>query len=288
MWHEKENVFCVAIAFVMTPMRSQAAEADTHYFCDENGTRVEMPEEVVNVEAGMTIWNGSEKDAWIVVSKDVTLSARVEVQGDVVLILSDDATLTATKGIHVSGDNSLTIYGQAQSDGKLYIKGCTEYQAAIGGNQHESAGNITVNGAVLEVYGGKNGAGIGGGQGGVGTGSAITINQGKVYAKGGDAAAGIGGGMYAFGTQDSGCIRINGGEVTAESVHQGAGLGGGQAATGGNIEINGGKVKACGSSGASGIGSGYGSYVTGKIYNGIQITGGCIHAEGGWSLCVNQ
>ena len=54
---------------------------------------------------------------WYVVSGDITNDTRIAVSGDVNLILKDDASLTATAGVNVNVDgtitNSLTIWGQS-------------------------------------------------------------------------------------------------------------------------------------------------------------------------------
>ena len=46
----------------------------------------------------------------------VTVSDRINVSGDVHLILCDNATLIASKGIGVTGNNSLTVYAQSTGD----------------------------------------------------------------------------------------------------------------------------------------------------------------------------
>ena len=176
----------------------------------------------------------------------------------------------------MTGGNSLTIYGQEAGDGRIYATAIEE-QAAIGGNIDEPGGILTINGGTIDVKGGVDAAGIGGGFGSNGTGGYITINNGNVYAKGGSQAAGIGGGMYAAGTGEGERIAINGGVVEASGGSYAAGIGGGMSGVGGCIEINGGLVTATGSSGGAGIGPGYGSTSDG---NRIIISGGKIHADG--------
>ena len=53
---------------------------------------------------------------WYAVTEDVTVSDRINVSGDVHLILCDNATLIASKGIGVTGNNSLTVYAQSTGD----------------------------------------------------------------------------------------------------------------------------------------------------------------------------
>lgn len=269
-------ILCGAMLCAMLPSTGFAESADTSYFCDENGVRYDIPQEMVVVEDEITSWNGEGGEAWYVVNEDAEISERVEVSGAVNLVLCDGVTLTAEKGIHVTGENSLTIYGQEAGDGKINAKS-ERVQAAIGGNSDEPGGILTINGGTIDANGGVNAAGIGGGFGGKGTAGNITINSGNVYAKGGIQAAGIGGGIYASGVGDGEKIVINGGEVEAIGGSNAAGIGGGMSGVGGDIEINGGSITAKGINGGAGIGSGFGSK---GDENRIYIIGGKVYAIG--------
>lgn len=271
---------CAAVIYgtmlcAMFPSTGFAESADTSYYCDENGVRCDIPQEMVVVENGSTAWNGGDGDVWYVVTKNVEIGERVEVSGAVNLVLCDGVTLTAEKGIHVTGGNSLTIYGQEAGDGRIYATAIEE-QAAIGGNIDEPGGILTINGGTIDVKGGVDAAGIGGGFGSNGTGGYITINNGNVYAKGGSQAAGIGGGAHAGGTENAEKIIINGGMIEATGGGYGAGIGGGRNQNGGCIEINGGCITATGINGGAGIGSGAGR----NGDNVITISGGKIYANG--------
>lgn len=270
------TVLCGAMLCAMLPSAGFAESVDTSYYCDENSVRCDIPQEMVVVENGSTAWNGGDGDVWYVVTKNVEIGERVEVSGAVNLVLCDGVTLTAEKGIHVTGENSLTIYGQEAGDGKINAKS-ERVQAAIGGNSEEPGGILTINGGTIDANGGVNAAGIGGGFGGKGTAGNITINSGNVYAKGGIQAAGIGGGIYASGVGDGEKIVINGGEVEAIGGSNAAGIGGGMSGVGGDIEINGGSITAKGINGGAGIGSGFGSK---GDENRIYIIGGKVYAIG--------
>ncbi len=268
-------ILCGALVCAMLPSMGFAEGADTSYFCDENGVRCDIPQEMVVTENGSTAWNGGDGDVWYVVTENVEIGERVEVSGAVNLVLCDGVTLTAEKGIHVTGGNSLTIYGQEAGDGRIYATAIEE-QAAIGGNIDEPGGILTINGGTIDVKGGVDAAGIGGGFGSNGTGGYITINNGNVYAKGGSQAAGIGGGAHAGGTENAEKIIINGGMIEATGGGYGAGIGGGRNQNGGCIEINGGCITATGVNGGAGIGSGAGR----NGDNVITISGGKIYANG--------
>lgn len=268
-------ILCGALVCAMLPSMGFAEGADTSYFCDENGVRCDIPQEMVVTENGSTAWNGGDGDVWYVVTENVEIGERVEVSGAVNLVLCDGVTLTAEKGIHVTGGNSLTIYGQEAGDGRIYATAIEE-QAAIGGNIDEPGGILTINGGTIDVKGGVDAAGIGGGFGSNGTGGYITINNGNVYAKGGSQAAGIGGGAHAGGTENAEKIIINGGMIEATGGGYGAGIGGGRNQNGGCIEINGGCITATGINGGAGIGSGAGR----NGDNVITISGGKIYANG--------
>ena len=269
-------VLCGAMLCAMLPSAGFAESVDTSYYCDENGVRCDIPQEMVVVGDETISWNGEGGEAWYVVNEVAEIGERVEVSGAVNLVLCDGATLTAEKGIHVTGENSLTIYGQEAGDGKINAKS-ERAQAAIGGNSDEPGGILTINGGTIDANGGVNAAGIGGGFGGKGTAGNITINSGNVYAKGGIQAAGIGGGIYASGVGDGEKIVINGGEVEAIGGSNAAGIGGGMSGVGGDIEINGGSITAKGINGGAGIGSGFGSK---GDENRIYITGGKVYAIG--------
>ncbi len=268
-------ILCGALVCAMLPSMGFAEGADTSYYCDENGVRCDIPQEMVVTENGSTAWNGGDGDVWYVVTENVEIGERVEVSGAVNLVLCDGVTLTAEKGIHVTGGNSLTIYGQEAGDGRIYATAIEE-QAAIGGNIDEPGGILTINGGTIDVKGGVDAAGIGGGFGSNGTGGYITINNGNVYAKGGSQAAGIGGGAHAGGTENAEKIIINGGMIEATGGGYGAGIGGGRNQNGGCIEINGGCITATGINGGAGIGSGAGR----NGDNVITISGGKIYANG--------
>ena len=70
--------------------------------------------------------------------------------------------------------------------------------AGIGGGDSGSSENITITGGTVTVKGGEFGAGIGGGRDG--SGETITINDGTVTAAGGSLGAGIGGGESGSGS----------------------------------------------------------------------------------------
>ena len=176
------------------------------------------------------------------VSGNVVISKRIEVSGDVNLILTDGCSLTAKKGIHLKEGNSLTIYGQTNSTGTLTAEICNYAQAAIGGNDKENAGTVQIHGGkiiaqydadLLRVYA-PCGAAIGGGN--EGNGGNVTVFGGTVDIQQCDTdTAGIGGGYKGKG----GTVKIYGGDITASN-----GIGGGSDGANGDLYIYGGNVKA--------------------------------------------
>ena len=218
-------------------------------------------------------------NGWYVTRGEVQAAGRVEVAGDVHLLLCDGAALTATQGLHVTGTNRLTVWAQSADPataGKLTVAGVSTKSAGIGGNNREEGGIVTVNGGVLTISGGQYGAGIGGG-GSAGGGGNITINGGTVKATGNEHGAGIGGGGHG----DGGTIAIDGGEVTAIGGKYGAGIGGGYTAAGGTITIDGGTVTAtAGVDDAQAIGHGRGNGDAGTLaIDGMRVFASAEAAE---------
>ena len=262
---------CFALMIAAT-LVTASASASVSYI-DANGTTRTCASATVVTEND-TAWGASDsQEHWYVVNSNVTINTRVTVTGKVHLILANGYTLNATKGITVTGGNSLTIYGQSGGTGKLTAKG-DQSQAGIGGGDGQSGGAITINGGTVNATGGNWAAGIGGGYNGAG--GTITINGGTVTAEGvGNrlgGGAGIGGGYYGTG----GAITINDGTVNATGGYDSAGIGGGSYGAGGNqIVINGGTVKARSGQG-SGVALGGGRDKEGGK---VTINGGTVYAN---------
>ena len=158
---------------------------------------------------GLTSGVNKLQSGWYFVEGSVFTNARIEISGDVNLILMEDACLYAFKGIHLKSGNSLTVWGETQTSGKIQITDVDDSCAGIGGNEGQDGGDLTVNGGEIVSHGGEYGAGIGGGD--EGAGGNVTVNGGIVAAFGNEGSAGIGGGDYGNG----GKLTVTGGSVTA-------------------------------------------------------------------------
>ena len=217
-------------------------------------------------------WDETVED-WYFVANDVELTERINVSGNINLILRDGVTLKADKGINVPKGSSLIIYGQSKGTGKLTINGVDSGFAGIGGSPKDDCGTIEIKGGDIQVTGGENGAGIGAGDNHkAGT---VSILKGTITATGGDNGAGIGGGNAS---QNGGTINIYGGTVATQGGKHGAGIGGGAIGEGGTILIAGGSVTARGymSYGMGGAGIGGGSESAGGT---ITISGAATKVE---------
>ena len=228
-------------------------------YVEADGTS-KQASDVISVTSQDTTW----RDGWYVVDSDITANSRINVSGNVKLILKDGFTLTASNGIHVGENQIFTIYGQSSGTGKLVATGAPggyTGSAGIGGNSGShpgnNAGTITINGGIIIAKGGGGGsAGIGGG-GGNGSGASHLIGG------------------------DGGIITINGGHITASGTYCGAGIGGGGimggrgGGGGGTVVINNGTVIANGNY-TAGIGSGFGgqkgSFSTGTDGHAVIIS----------------
>jgi uncharacterized repeat protein (TIGR02543 family) len=166
-------------------------------------------------------------------------------------------------GIDVTSGKTLVI--TQASTGILNVTGGSD-GAGIGGGNGASCGNVTIWNGTIYATGIYDGAGIGGGKGGIG--GNIVIRGGTVKATGGF-GAGIGGGFWS----DGGNITISGGYVEAKSNYWAAGIGGGWNGDGGTITIDGGTVKATASYDGAGIGGG-----SSGAGGNITISGGTVEA----------
>lgn len=147
------------------------------------------------------------------VIEDVTFGSRINVSGDVKLILWENATLNVSgRGIELNNNNKLTIDGEGTLNVSSYDA------AAIGpssGNEL-SMGTLVIDGgtvnATMTMSSGYIPAAIGTCKDNA-SGGTITINGGKVNATSGKA------GYVAIGGYNSCCnITINGGQVTASGI----------------------------------------------------------------------
>lgn len=174
-------------------------------YLDENGNTQNRTEYcVVGDSDDGAGWGKAGKDSWYVVKGGNTnITGLVTVEGNVHLILCDNATLTINDphmndAIHVDTDSSLTIYAQSTADsmGRMIAAGINN------GIRADMNSKITINGGEVNVSGGR----------GIFANDDITINNGKVTAKG-SAGSGI---LSILGN-----ITINNGTVIAESTGTG-------------------------------------------------------------------
>ena len=95
---------------------------------------------------------------WYAVTENTDLPDRLNISGNVNLILCDDTTLNANKGIGLNKGNSLTIWCQEGKNGALNATGgsvlsgySTVGLPGIGSNSNIEAGTLTVNGGVINA-----------------------------------------------------------------------------------------------------------------------------------------
>lgn len=208
------------------------------------------------------------ESGWYMLSDgDVSVENRLQVVGDVHLILTDGCHLQANGGISVNEGNSLTIYAQSDAATTMGSLTATAAQfssaAGIGAEANTNSGTVTINGGKVSATGDLYAAGIGGSRM-YGYGSVI-IRGGLVEATAGEEAAGLGGGMQDQG----GSVFITGGQVSAKGDGNGAAIGAGSAGNGGDIVIQGGIVTAQGAFNAAIGGYDGGSFSTGTNGNAV-------------------
>ena len=223
---------------------------------------------------GVTL-SGSTTEGWYVVDKNLTFNKRITISGTVNLILMDNTTLTANKGIFVPSGATLHIWAQSNKMtdpndlmGIINATANEDRYSGIGGNNVQYAGVLHFHGGMISATGGYKTAGINGAPI-IGVGNYSTfIYGGAIFGFGGDYGAGIGGNMWGI----CGGIKITGGIVMGLGGEKAAGIGTGFRGTmhereggfSGNMEdddviteirITGGDVTAWGTEGA-GIGGG--------------------------------
>ena len=189
-------------------------------YTNEKGELVLIPDGCKTLTTDMTTLT----DGWYIVDSELNYKGtRLQIAGDVKLILLDTCGITTSGGIGVQRGKTLSIYSESLTEhdgfkpGYIEVTGAPLYCAGIGGN--DGAENVTVNiyGGHIHSYGGYSAAGIGsggwgsstvnifngyvdsvGGIYGPGIGSAydahadVTIHAGTVIAWGGQFASGIG------------------------------------------------------------------------------------------------
>ena len=196
---------------------------------NEENSEVEFKEETIKGASDLSGTDIEWNDKTFVVTENTVISDQIVVTGNVKLILSDDKELTAAKGIKVSEDASLSIYGQTKGTGKLIAIGSN-------GNTNEN-GLAGINGKVI-IHGGT--ISSTGGIGGTGYGKSSWA-QGNVGNTGG---SGIAGDVTIY----AGTFNLTGGKGGTGGLAQNNGGNGGTGGSGlkGNIKIYGGSFNLIG------------------------------------------
>lgn len=231
---------------------------------------------------------------WWVLNQDIN-AGRIDVNGDVHLILGNGCTLTSAAGIILGdADANLTIYAQTLDTtvaGAIVATAQTP-GAAIGSFINGKCGNITINGGKITAVSDFNTSNLGGaaiGCGAGGTSGLITINGGEVHANDSTACKsegpGIGSGKANAVSGFCAGVVINGGKVYAKSKN-GAAIGSAQNGFCDLVEINGGEINAESVNGAA-IGSGFETN-TDTIVTTITINGGTINAASNLGAAIGS
>ena len=96
----------VMIFCLMPPVRSFADDGILYYEYDADGNKNRRLANTDNIiYSNTTVWD----QPLYVVNGSVEIFGRIEVSGNVMLILTDDCSLTAKQCIHLQEGNSLTI-----------------------------------------------------------------------------------------------------------------------------------------------------------------------------------
>ena len=207
-------------------------------------------------------WTALDNHQWYLVGDAYVSRDALVVANDAYLILRDGTSLTLTSGLKTEYDRSLHIFGQAAGTGRLTVTQKHDDAAGIGGADGYSFGTGGIHGGIINVTGGKNGAGIGPGP--------ARIDDYNIYRN-----------------PEKCDLYIYGGDITARGGKNAAGIGCSYASRPLNINIYGGTIKAYGGEDAAGIGGAYYYSDVPERYGDIVIYGGTIEATAG-SGCVGR
>lgn len=147
----KKKILSMAIVVCMliSMMPTMVFTAEEIPYLDENGTEQTCASATELIEHD-TIWN----EGWYIAKGDVTITDRVQLNGDVHLILADGAKLNVPKGISLyRNPGRFTVYAQSTDEEKMgkleAIAG--RYDAAIGNAFY--VGEVTINGGTVTASG---------------------------------------------------------------------------------------------------------------------------------------
>lgn len=259
-----------------------AAASDTYrvFTSKTDYTDEAIPGGATTVTSGTTAWTGD-----LVVSGSVTITGDVNLTGNTNLILKDGASLTVNGTI--IGGNTLKIYGQELSTGKLTVNA---------NSINIGVGNLDIHGGIINVPASIQGIetmDLNIYHGTVTTAGAMNgfMIMGDMHIYGGNVTATATGGaaLQIYGSGKPGSLTISGGTFTARGTSSGFSnkgilVGEGMGAGTASITISGGTVIASGGSdddsnpGADAI----------DIEGTLTISGGAIvTADGGTDTHVN-
>ena len=197
-----------------------------------------------------------------IINRDMTLTERILLRGNVAIILCDGVTLSMNGPISGTDDRTsptqyhpLSIYGQSGNSGKLVstsmissVEPLNIYGGQIDITLGNSGGGVIEKAFGMNVYGGTVNAVNTSDRGGTGIQLAIdgklTIYGGKVFAKGSagnyQAGYGISNILYPqYDTSNQAYVEVNGGSLVAISQNNADG----SAGIRGHLTVNGGSVE---------------------------------------------
>ena len=186
---------------------------------EEKGTLVDAEcFSPIFLDENSSSWNSG----WYIAEGDLTIPQRVNVSGDVHLILTDGCKLTASYGIQLPGGSSLTIYGQSDGDGKLVLGGNTSLigqtvtvnSEGVDSIPAKNWGRLTINGGDITADAGYSTMFTHSYAINVST---LTMNAGSLYARCCTSDSSIPHGAYSITLRVNEFV-MNGGNIVAESA----------------------------------------------------------------------
>lgn len=99
----------IALCLILLPFNTQVKADTSVQYLDVSGMS-QTVETYETIHTGMSALGSSGSTKWYVVEGEVSINSRLNINGDVHLILLDDSSLVVNGGVEIDSNNSLIVY----------------------------------------------------------------------------------------------------------------------------------------------------------------------------------